>query len=301
MLGAAVKKHSAHDQYFCAIDDYVLLFPDHKIANQIPGSNETFTVEGYKKELSKAYSKVNLFICSQNTFTSAHQSQETSYQKNPPHQPDMISTAEEEQFLTPLQPLVNFPNLRTDPDTIPDDDFLDSPPWSWGLHLEAPPSTSHQVVASSATNVKRTEAKVHCPICNKKYCVSIIEEHASICLESRESPFMAIDDSHNEDYYVQEDFHQELEKDVAERSASECNHLLSQVLKEADVDRSNDVQVHVRRGHALDDFKHFFRKPWNKKKQHCQYRITFIGEAGIDSGGLSREFYSGNVVISSPH
>lgn len=66
VLGAAVKKHSAHDQYFCALDDYVLLYLDHKIAKQIPGSNETFTVEGYKKELAKAYSKVSLFICSQN-------------------------------------------------------------------------------------------------------------------------------------------------------------------------------------------------------------------------------------------
>ncbi len=99
---------------------------------------------------------------------------------------------------------------------------------------------------------------------------------------------MAIHDSYNEDYNVQEDCHQELEKDVVERSDSEYNQLLSQLVKEADVDRSNDVQVHVRRGHALDDFKHFFRKPWNKNKQNCPYRITFIDEAGIDAGGLSR-------------
>ena len=80
-MGAAVKKHSAHDQYFCGMDDYVLLFLDHEVATHIPGSNKTFTVEGYKKELARAYLKVNLCICSKNIFISA---QESSNQKDPP-------------------------------------------------------------------------------------------------------------------------------------------------------------------------------------------------------------------------
>ena len=45
---AAIKKHSETDQYFCHLDEYVLCFPDQKVAEYIPGSSEVFTVEKYK-------------------------------------------------------------------------------------------------------------------------------------------------------------------------------------------------------------------------------------------------------------
>lgn len=59
----AVKKHSAHDQFFCGEEQYILLYPDQKAVVKVPGSDENVTVAKYKQELAKAYSKVDLFIC----------------------------------------------------------------------------------------------------------------------------------------------------------------------------------------------------------------------------------------------
>ncbi len=89
---------------------------------------------------------------------------------------------------------------------------------------------------------------------------------------------------------VQEDYQQESDGDVIKKSASEYSKLLLELIKQATIDRSVDVEIHVRRNNTMVDFKNFFQKPWNKRKQNCQYRITFIGESGVDAGGLSREF-----------
>ena len=60
---ATVRKHADHDHYFCGSDDYVLCYPDQKIVQFIPGSNKEFTVELYKEEIGKPYSKIDLFLC----------------------------------------------------------------------------------------------------------------------------------------------------------------------------------------------------------------------------------------------
>ena len=70
VLSAAILKHSNHDQFFCFLEDYLLdylldtrlLYPDQKVVTSIPGSEELFTVEKYKKELAKPYSKLELYL-----------------------------------------------------------------------------------------------------------------------------------------------------------------------------------------------------------------------------------------------
>ena len=68
---AAVRKHADHDQFFCGSDDYVLCYPDQKIVQFIPGSNKEFTVELYKEEIGKPYSKIDLFLCNVSTVDNA--------------------------------------------------------------------------------------------------------------------------------------------------------------------------------------------------------------------------------------
>ena len=68
-LTAAVKKHADHDQFFSAAEDYVLLYPDQKLVKYVPGTNEDFSVAGYKKELFKPYSKLDLFLCKTHEYT----------------------------------------------------------------------------------------------------------------------------------------------------------------------------------------------------------------------------------------
>ena len=68
-LTAAVKKHADHDQFFSAAVDYVLFNPDQKLVKYVPGTNEDFSVAGYKKELSKPYFKLDLFLCKTHEYT----------------------------------------------------------------------------------------------------------------------------------------------------------------------------------------------------------------------------------------
>ena len=63
VLSAGILKHSNHDQLFCSSEDYSLLYPDQKVVTSIPGSEELFTVEKYKKELAKPCSKLDLYLC----------------------------------------------------------------------------------------------------------------------------------------------------------------------------------------------------------------------------------------------
>ena len=57
--------------------------------------------------------------------------------------------------------------------------------------------------------------------------------------------------------------------------------------------RENILQVNIRRAVCFQDFVKAFRNILNSKKKSYQYITSFIGEAGVDNGGVSREFYAG--------
>ena len=63
VLEAALEKRANFDQYFCRYENHVLLYPDQKVVDTIPGTNEEFTVLKYKNALGKPYSRLNLYIC----------------------------------------------------------------------------------------------------------------------------------------------------------------------------------------------------------------------------------------------
>ena len=68
---------------------------------------------------------------------------------------------------------------------------------------------------------------------------------------------------------------------------------IKKVLRDCEMDRENELQIHVRRWFCFADFLKTFTKPYNAKKNSYRYIVTFIGETGIDKGEVSREFYSG--------
>ena len=69
VLSVGVLKHSNHDQFFCYSEDYLLLYPGQKVVTSIRGSEELFTIEEYKKELAKPYSKLDLYFCRTSDFS----------------------------------------------------------------------------------------------------------------------------------------------------------------------------------------------------------------------------------------
>ena len=61
----AIEKHSHHDQSFCCLEEYVLLYPDGKEALSLPGITSTrLQLDSYKEELGKPYSQIVLYLCS---------------------------------------------------------------------------------------------------------------------------------------------------------------------------------------------------------------------------------------------
>ena len=65
------------------------------------------------------------------------------------------------------------------------------------------------------------------------------------------------------------------------------------MLRNCEMDSENQLQIHVKREFCFADFLKAFRKPCNAKKKSYRYIVTFIGESGIDTGRVSREFHSG--------
>ena len=66
---SAIGKHSHHDQSFCGLEEYALLYPDGKEALFLPGITSTrFQLDSYKEELGKPYSQIVLYLCSTSEF-----------------------------------------------------------------------------------------------------------------------------------------------------------------------------------------------------------------------------------------
>jgi len=68
ILDIAVQKHRACD--WTVIDtQYDLLYPDGQLVQCLPGTQEPFTLSGYKNFMGKAYQKLILFLCAHEDYT----------------------------------------------------------------------------------------------------------------------------------------------------------------------------------------------------------------------------------------
>ena len=59
----ALKKRAAYDRSFRSDLDYKLCYPDGSEVVKLPGSDERFTLEKYKDDLGKSYSRITLLLC----------------------------------------------------------------------------------------------------------------------------------------------------------------------------------------------------------------------------------------------
>ena len=59
----ALKKRAAYDRSFRSDQTYKLCYPDGSEVVNLPGSDEPFTLEKYKDDLGKAYSRITLLLC----------------------------------------------------------------------------------------------------------------------------------------------------------------------------------------------------------------------------------------------
>ena len=59
----AIDKHMAHNYNLPCTEEWQLVYPDFQQVDNIPGTNDFFTVEKYNKSNGKTYAQVNLFLC----------------------------------------------------------------------------------------------------------------------------------------------------------------------------------------------------------------------------------------------
>ena len=107
---------------------------------------------------------------------------------------------------------------------------------------------------------------VSCPICNNAFSINTIEEYADLCLESKNKSFF---EKHTESSDEGELL--DITQNVSETKGSyDQNQLIldtEKILRDCEMDRENELEIHVRRGLCFADFLKLFRKPCNAKKK----------------------------------
>ncbi|XP_049421741.1 uncharacterized protein LOC125882106 isoform X2 [Epinephelus fuscoguttatus] len=136
------------------------------------------------------------------------------------------------------------------------------------------PGTNSDVPQSSEKHCFQQESEVKCPICIQTFPVSDIEVHASLCSES-------------------------MEKNLCQLNTAEPCSSLDQISCEEDVlqwvmtqvDRSRSFEICVSRDGMVDRGL----KLWKLRKNGSSLnplKVSFLGEPGVDTGALRKEFLS---------
>ena len=169
----------------------------------IPGSEELFTVEKYKKELAKPYSKLDLYLCQTSDFSVGNSGPLSTLYKtestasaspavaNNTHymhegEPEETGLSELDAYLNQndiinaslnTQPLQRFPGFWGENSSlVGGDQMLDSVPGPSGHN----------------SMDRKNYCKVFCPICSRKCPVTAINEHADAYSDKQTTPTICI-------------------------------------------------------------------------------------------------------------
>ena len=128
---------------------------------------------------------------------------------------------------------------------------------------------------------------VRCPVCGQFFSTDIIVNHSASCADQKYANVIEIDDEDEEE-------EEDLNKSVFEQTQTEISQKsLKEIIESCTKKEETSVTIRVRRNYAFDDFSEKISKPWMKKKVGMPLYIVFLGESGVDQGGVSRDFFSG--------
>ena len=151
------------------------------------------------------------------------------------------------------------------------------------------------IVTSPTFLLVNLVTNVFCPISNRSFFVTEIEEHADLCLtrKTQQNIIDITDDSDAEDTTSHIDLNwNDTDKSDTTDTKSQFLSKIKSVLKNTNF-INGEAKLNIRRKFSFVSFWNYFSKTWNKPKLHMMYSVHFVGEAGQDDGGLSRKFYSG--------
>ncbi|XP_066932604.1 uncharacterized protein [Clytia hemisphaerica] len=164
---AAIDKYSKHDQNFCGLEDYVLLYPDFTRVFSLRGSRKPFTVKDYKVELNQPYSKCIFLLCLKTDFdhvfnnlkkdnTSSERSSESD-SENQPCKNDQINN--NDHYVPPPEPIYQelLPNVEEHHYYVPDDDA--NPPDTSGDVSRLMPNVEIKTTTDKRSTANNTTAE----------------------------------------------------------------------------------------------------------------------------------------------
>ena len=120
---AAIETRATYDQFFCAAEDYTLLYPDKtQVTTLLRSDNKKeFKLKHYKKDINKPYSQVVFYLCISHVHTSYLVARLSEYSKN--DESDINSTESEDDNDHVSKPAKN-PFSNNNVSTISDDENL---------------------------------------------------------------------------------------------------------------------------------------------------------------------------------
>lgn len=249
---------------------YSLLYESGEIIDKLPGgSNEKFILGNYRTLIGKDYKRITFYLAKSNDLIVAKRLLESKFETLSDDSDINVVDKEKQNEDCDMQ------NINYD-----DNDF------------EFLPKVLN-------------EPKVHCivcPTCQKRFPLKDIELHADTCAESKRKRSLDFEDQVVKVVSDDDDLPDDNDDNVV------VTHIgIMEIIKNQIIDKNESfsyekrdiaVQLEVRRFYCFEDFKKYFDKKWNIKKKNLKCVISFVGESGIDVGGLSRDFYAGILKFS---
>lgn len=294
LLTKAVEKHHRfNNNVINRLTSYRLLYPDVKEVITIPGSQEAFTLQKYKEEIDKPYSRITFFLCSSNDYLATIGNCQSD-----------SSDDELTYSIYDTRPTVNK-SERGEPSvqSIEDVSMVNVE----ASETNASISSSTAAVGSARCSAAELDDEVNsilspkpqhiqCPICLESYPFAQIETHADNCsmwlLEEDEfscdflEPLQqSTSNSIVNDYPVIVEKEFPLPEGPKKMLIQQISHVAKTVMGDKEPKR-----LTVRRKFIWNDFKNARQR---KISPDDKVKVVFSGEPAVDDGGPRRELFSG--------
>ena len=266
LLSTSVEKHGRHFKQFNQFLDYVILYADMSKVLHLPGSSTPFTLEKYKEDILKPYSKLNFWLCEKKEFENS-----------------TWSDSDDEDLLVSA--------IQTSSSSMDQESSLTTGN-SGRVSLTASASTSDTSCSSSESNATAmpSSSSMHqCPTCFVHYKMEEIEAHADACATAWVDPIGSIPPIYN---IPSEDEENEKDDEPEKQDDNDMGQIHEAINKIRTVIGSEITnRISIRRSSAFQDYVAARKKKWFHLKGSL--KVTFIGEPAVDEGGPRREFFTG--------
>ena len=266
----AIEKWKAYfSNFYDGNEDYILLLEDYKEATFLPGSTkEFFTLERYREELGKDFKRITLFLCTLTDFRMSEGRVNCEEEKSEDHFWDEV---------------IDLPDNIHSPEN---NDCKPSGSSNDGerLDVEKDVDVIHKTEITFGQDRQETQLQENFEMGH------IIQASQESQIQSDYEMAQAIQASLDND--LQDDT---LAKGTAENLVTYDDHICVIQSLEQSVITTDQFFLVVRRGIPLQRVISLWQRESNRKSPKNLVRVKYLGEEGIDSGALAREFFSDTI------